>query len=387
MVNGKSKVKKSSILINSATTAGSSHKNAHGPGAINNHDAVWPIQVGEDVVGGVICDGCGSMPHSEIGAKLGAKAIADIIAEECEKNGPIDWEIVTKRAVEQIRKAATLHKSNSESLNDVIKNCFLFTVVIAVVRANKIIIAACGDGMYMHDDDIWDLDIPIENAPPYLAYKLISSKYDEYSDWLSICEMESISIEDVKKSVIIGSDGLSALASAKTSDLHHPIFMTDEKRLLLWLQAQVHSQKDVTLHDDVSLFILRPEEVQKKLFKKASALGDLKNQIIKLQRTVRDQKTEIVNLNSEVIDLTSDLSIERARNAPTLVGIGQNFLKGHFQNGKVRQPTGKVYQPARKVHQAHKPIVKVHQPAGKVKATGGKSNFGFGAKGGKGGNG
>ncbi len=309
------------ILTAYGTTAGSGHKNPHGPGATNNHDAVQPILVNEKVVGGVICDGCGSMPHSEIGSQFGAKAIADIVADEYVKNKPIQWKEVTKKALEQIKRGARLYKSKTETLEDAIKEYFLFTVVIAVVRDNKVIIAACGDGIFMHDDDIWEIAIPIKNAPPYLAYNLIPSKYKAHPDFLDICYVDSVPLEKIKKSIIIGSDGLSELASASTSDLHHPIFMTDKKRLTLWLQAQVHKQDNVTLHDDVSAFIIRPKAVQEKLFEECNELGDLKNQIIKLQREKREQGIKIDDLNSEVTSLEAQLETERVKNLPIFTKV------------------------------------------------------------------
>lgn len=318
------------ILTAYGTTAGSVHKNPHGPGATNNQDAVQPILVNGKVVGGVICDGCGSMPHSEIGSQFGVKAIADIVANEHAKKKPIQWDEVTKKALEQIKRVARLYKSKAETLEDVIKNYFQFTVIITVVCDDKVIVAACGDGVFVHDDDVWEIEIPIKNSPPYLAYNLIPSRYKAHPDYLDIWHVDSVPLEEIKKSIIIGSDGLSELASASTNDLHHPIFMTDKKRLTLWLQAQVHKQNNVTLHDDISAFIIRPEAVQKKLFQECNELGSLKNQIIRLQRENEEQETEIDDLTSEVTSLTAELRIERAKNLPILSKIcSQNPISIH----------------------------------------------------------
>lgn len=330
------------ILTAYGTTAGSVHKNPHGPGATNNQDAVQPILVNKRVVGGVICDGCGSMPHSEIGSQFGAKAIADIVADEYVKNKPIQWKEVTKKAVEEIKRGARLYKSKTETLEDAIKEYFLFTVVIAVVHDNKVIIAACGDGIFMHDNDIWEIEIPIKNAPPYLAYNLIPSKYKAHSDYLDICEVHSVPLEKIKKSIIIGSDGLSELASASTSDLHHPFLMTDKKRLTLWLQAQVHKQDNVTLGDDVSAFIIRPKAIQEKLFKECNELGDLKNQIIKLQREKREQGIEIDDLTSEVTSLKAQLDIERIKNLPIFTKVCSQKPISIHQPASVKGVRGKV---------------------------------------------
>src|SRR5579885_3047520 len=57
--------------ITSASVLGRDHV---APGK-NNQDAVFAAVNAEGSYAGVVCDGCGSSPHSEVGAQLGARMI------------------------------------------------------------------------------------------------------------------------------------------------------------------------------------------------------------------------------------------------------------------------------------------------------------------------
>ena len=165
------------IVYSSATTAGIEHKRPHGPGSINNQDAVLATEK-DGVFVSVICDGCGSMPHSEIGAQFGVKEISKAIFKEmkhCQNPEEVNWELITEHVVEAIPKAARFYQSPGETLEKTIADGFLFTAVCMIIKNSTVVIAACGDGLIILDDEIHEIKPPIENTPPYLAYRIIPS--------------------------------------------------------------------------------------------------------------------------------------------------------------------------------------------------------------------
>ena len=309
--------------------AGNDHKNPHGPGATNYQDSASLIFNGEIPIGAVICDGCGSMPHSEIGAQFASKRLAELISGDLADNGCVDLEKVCTQFIAMVEQAAMLYKTGNEAIEKVIAEYFLFTVLLAYEQNGEIVIAGCGDGMYMADDEIFVIEPPLKNAPPYLSYRLIPSQYCGQADILTIREIARIPISSVRKSVIIGSDGLIELARARTDDLHHPAFMIEETRLSMWLQGQVFGQQEVYLDDDLTAVIIRSETAQAILLEERSEINLLKQKIRELQDELADKEADIDelrfvngNLAHQVSTLQADLQIAKT---PTW-GTVYNYL-------------------------------------------------------------
>jgi len=64
--------------------SGSIIGNMHRKMNYNNQDALL-LAEGEEYCVGIVCDGCGSRPHSEVGAKLTAQFLDGYIADKIEQ--------------------------------------------------------------------------------------------------------------------------------------------------------------------------------------------------------------------------------------------------------------------------------------------------------------
>jgi len=139
----------------------------------NNQDAgAWGRTPG--ALAAVVCDGCGAEPHSEIGARLGARLTLAAVLERVSHGGDVGmpefWDGVTAQVLARI---ASLADAMGGSWRRVIHEHFLFTVCGAVVTEATTALFALGDGvMYLNGEPL-PLPSFANNAPPYLAYRLL----------------------------------------------------------------------------------------------------------------------------------------------------------------------------------------------------------------------
>lgn len=185
----------------------------------NNQDA-YAVRQTDDLIVAVVCDGCGSGKHSEVGAWLGANMIATSLAGRV---GDF-WcpPLVFGTMLERIRRdvlAAIRVQANflGGSFSRTINDFFLFTVVGVVVDRVAVYIFAIGDGAYVVrdasslDGKFCSLGPFPDNSPPYLAYDLVESSIDPglLKFKVEFCrDIDSVNV------VAIGSDGLDDLYKA-----------------------------------------------------------------------------------------------------------------------------------------------------------------------------
>ncbi|MFC1638250.1 protein phosphatase 2C domain-containing protein, partial [Patescibacteria group bacterium] len=317
-------------IIRSATTAGNHHKSPNNPGAINNQDAVEEIIVDGEVVGAVICDGCGSKPHSEIGSRFGAVTIANFLSEKLNQSIPIDWNDLTGTVAMGIAQKAMDYNRVHEEVEETIRDNFLFTIMIAVIVDGKLLIASCGDGVYRIDDDIYEIESPIENAPTYLAFKLIKSKYDPSE--IQIQLNEEIDLNSLSKGVVIGSDGASELIEVNDA-IFHPALMGNETAIQTWLQGKVYDVRSLFIGDDISIVRISTDKIQEEMLKDRMEINVFRREIADLNRQFDDERLKSQRLSqllmskaAEIKRLKKELKIERRRNTWSLSNIfGQSL--------------------------------------------------------------
>jgi hypothetical protein len=148
--------------IAGGSVAGADHIRA----ARNSHDAFgWAMT--ERAVIAVVCDGCGSAPHSEVGAKLGARLAVRTIADHVDDfdGGASGWPEIERDFIGRLRLIA----DQTGGAYDF----FLFTLVAAVITAEATSIAAAGDGVAMINGVAVPFPAVVDNAPPYLGYALL----------------------------------------------------------------------------------------------------------------------------------------------------------------------------------------------------------------------
>ena len=241
--------------IAGGTVAGRSHALAGKP----NQDAyAWEAR--GDLLAAVVCDGCGSSPHSEIGARIGARiAVASLLARLEEGAAPGDaalWDGLGRDLLGSLRDlTAAMGGRPAETARD----HFLFTVIGVALSGDRGAVFAAGDGVVAVDGEVTRLGPFPGNEPPYLAYGLLSSAAP------GLCPVRIFS---GARTVLLGTDGAGDLADLR-------VFWEDDR----WFQNQdalrrrlAQQSRDVTrplwderrivrepgrLDDDTTLVVVR----------------------------------------------------------------------------------------------------------------------------------
>lgn len=167
----------------------------------NNQDAYYSLR-SELATIAVVCDGCGSGKHSEVGAKLGARLIVETINQKLNQlNLPDFWQQLTEEIQHKLKSIATTF-TNENSLPYIVHEYFLFTVVGALVTPSETLIFSIGDGVIALNGKIKQIGPFPGNAPPYLGYGLL-----ENSDFNNFQIHHQISTYQIE-SILIGTDGV-----------------------------------------------------------------------------------------------------------------------------------------------------------------------------------
>jgi hypothetical protein len=201
---------------------GTEHTKPGKPGWTNNHDAFCWRESSDSIVA-VVCDGCGSGEHSEVGAKISARIFTHFLSEEAdryvkqtsqnpERNIEFGWERIKSVVLGQI---SVLASAMGESFSRTINDYFLFTVVGAVITKRDTFLFSIGDGVFIVNGRVVQLGPFLNNAPPYLAYNLTgSSLTDSQPEFLNIRVEPTIPTYQIQ-SLVIGSDGVLDLINAE----------------------------------------------------------------------------------------------------------------------------------------------------------------------------
>lgn len=282
--------------IVTATAPGARHVNPGQPGKINNQDAIAQAEAPNGSVI-VLCDGCGSQPHSGTGADIGAHVIARVVAAglaRCRTPEQLDWDGLGDRVQGELRRAIRLFAPNDTvpAFERAVVERFLFTSLVVVVGGNgTVVVASLGDGLIVIDEEITILSPPIPNAPPYLGYLFLQeSAYhaNKLRSWLRFSVNATVDLRALKSGLIVGTDGLEPLIG---EDLHHPA-LAQPKSLQRWLNAQsaerLHEGAFVPgkCPDDVSLVIIRTAEAQQRLVESRREVAGLKQETARFRERI-----------------------------------------------------------------------------------------------------
>ncbi|AFY68871.1 hypothetical protein Pse7367_0566 [Thalassoporum mexicanum PCC 7367] len=270
----------------------------------NNQDASY-YATNDAAMAAVVCDGCGSCQHSEVGAKLGAKLVVNTLLQMlvCPPGGKVAdptnnffWQLLKQNLVEQLGRVAialagfcpqpdTRFANHPQAylpeVKQVITDYLLFTVVGALITPQITVLFSIGDGLVCLNEQTIRIGPFPGNAPPYIAYALLKPKHGMVlpSD-LSIHAQRSTSVVN---SILLGTDGvddLIAMAGQKLPDKHELVgpvsqfwqsdryfYNPDLVRRKLWLINQegvkpnwssrrLHKQPGL-LPDDTTLIAIR----------------------------------------------------------------------------------------------------------------------------------
>lgn len=176
-------------VVAAATVTGARHRQA----GLGNQDAFFAATRGERAVF-VVCDGCGSAAASHVGAYVGARLVAEAsLAMVGEADAVTFWREITAKVTSDLGALAA-------PLGDVLAEAFLFTTVGALVDRERLVLFALGDGVVGCNDEVVELGPFADNAPPYLAYRLLDGRD---------VTLQPVLVRDVAsvERFFIGSDG------------------------------------------------------------------------------------------------------------------------------------------------------------------------------------
>lgn len=191
-----------------ATVPGRDHRRA-----FRNSQDAWYVEASPDLLVAVVCDGCGSAPHSEVGAKIGARLVARQmtrwITEAPEFFGgeslPVGLNRVRRSVLSQVQ---VLADSMSGSFSQVISDYFLFTVLGAVIRPAGTFLFGAADGVFWVNGE--ETRLEAGNEPPYPMYGLIRTEKPVESSFFLYRSCETPEVV----SIGLGSDGAMDLSAA-----------------------------------------------------------------------------------------------------------------------------------------------------------------------------
>lgn len=219
---------------------------AHVAAGRNNQDAFsWEMN-GEGLVA-VVCDGCGSAPHSEVGAKLGARLITQAgarrLASACEPAELLEQ--VRLEVLDRLRLLATdlaggsSPSSGAASFARTVLDYLLFTAVGAIVTPRWATTFSLGDGLAVLNGDRLRLGPFPENEPPYLSYALLSGSAGERP-----FEIHRQVPVDEARSLLLATDGavdLEALAGRTVDFREAPVGPLSQ----FWAQDRFFANRDM----------------------------------------------------------------------------------------------------------------------------------------------
>lgn len=169
--------------LTGATVRGKNHRLTDA----NNQDA-WHIAMNDEAIACAVCDGCGSEPHSEVGAKLGVRWVTEALLNHADLYSPANqtadrqthetdrnfWTLVQNTV---LARMSLLAKHLGGSFDEIIEKHFLFTIVGAILTDCGTTFFAVGDGLIAINGETETLQPMSGNQPLYLGYALSPRKY------------------------------------------------------------------------------------------------------------------------------------------------------------------------------------------------------------------
>lgn len=174
----------------------------------NRQDGLYLVQ-DERCTVAVVTDGCGSGAHSEIGAQLGARLVAESIRAEVRRHASrdINWLRVRQDLLASLH---VLARSMGGNLREVVSEYFLFTVVGVCLNAEYATFFAIGDGIVIVNGEVLILQPDEGNKPVYVGYGLIADQVDVDEQETRFNLVSSIRLDDLRH-FLLGTDGAADL--------------------------------------------------------------------------------------------------------------------------------------------------------------------------------
>jgi hypothetical protein len=203
--------------VAAGTVAGTEHTSS----GRNNQDG-FACRWSQNALVGVVCDGCTAAPHSEVGAKTGARLVAEQLHGAMERSSDAEGRDRIGGLLEETRQqvVAALHTlglAMGPGLPAVASEYFLFTVVGFAIGPRSSFTFSIGDGLLAVNGETLRIGPFPGNEPPYLAYgTLVASSLESTNPELLRFQVHHILPTENLESVMVGSDGLEQALLAET---------------------------------------------------------------------------------------------------------------------------------------------------------------------------
>lgn len=198
-----------SFLALAGSVTGRDHRRAERDGQ-DGH----AIVASADVVAAIVTDGCSSGRASEIGARVGAAWLGALVEQRFAGVGD---ETDARAAVSDVTDALLLRLELLARSFDpagelrvaAVDHALLFGFLVAVVTPRTAIVFGVGDGIVVANGVVTSIDPGPENAPPYLAYRLVGGARDRMAPRIHLvaptAEIDALTV---------ATDGLAPLVAA-----------------------------------------------------------------------------------------------------------------------------------------------------------------------------
>jgi len=211
--------------------------------------------VGERAGAIVVCDGCSAGAYSEVGARLGSQLVIAALAEQLANRGDVAelWSGVRDCVVAALDRLVAAMPGEREQI---VHDHFLFTIVAAAWRGDRVAVWALGDGGYALGARTCELGPFADNQPPYLGYDLLGTVHPAHLD-----------VDDAScGSAIVATDGAVELGLERFA---HPRFVAHPDALRRQLAVDARGSERIewgdrrvrreaaALQDDGAVAILR----------------------------------------------------------------------------------------------------------------------------------
>jgi hypothetical protein len=181
---------------------------AHVAAGRNNQDAFcWACDA--DRLVAVVCDGCGSGAHSEVGAQLGSRLVVTAAARLLRANLPAAdlLEQLGQDVLASLRVLAREMGTDATRLSRTVADHFLFTIVGVLITARGATTFSLGDGLVVINGERTELGPYANNEPPYLGYALLPGARDRGAGEHASFKIHRSMAASELQSLVLGSDG------------------------------------------------------------------------------------------------------------------------------------------------------------------------------------
>lgn len=181
----------------------------------NAQDDFTVIQAQQFLVG-VVCDGCGSGDHSEVGSKIGSRIVANQLSDLALRMPGIFSPLYQARALLTLKNSILLEldrvvRTMGLDYAAAVEDYFLFTIIAFVMTPEDTFILSAGDGVVFVNCGRFDIEPDPGNKPRYLSYGLLRQDFRESQLLRSVTEAKTADIE----SILLGTDGTLDLIAAE----------------------------------------------------------------------------------------------------------------------------------------------------------------------------